>query len=86
MSACNFSITFSGSAEDIYNKTKTAVENQGGKFEGDYTGGKFNVSVLSNTIEGSYTVNGQQLDLTIDKKPLFLPCNAIESFLVSKLS
>ena len=86
MSACNFTISFTGSAEDIYNKTKTAVETQGGQFEGDVTFGKFSVSLLSNTIEGSYTVEGNQLNLTIDKKPIFLPCNAIESFLVGKLS
>ena len=86
MSACQFNVPFSGTAEEIFQKTKTAVENQGGFFEGDLTGGKFSVSLMSNTIAGSYVVEGNNLNITIDTKPLFLPCNAIQSFLSSKLS
>lgn len=86
MSDCNFNVSFKGSAEEIFNKTKSAVESQGGNFEGDLSGGKFNVSVLSNTISGSYVVMGNELQVTITSKPVFLPCNAIQSFLNSKLS
>ena len=86
MSACNFNIPFSGSAEEILNKAKSAVESQGGSFTGDLNSGKFNVSLLSNTVAGSYIVIGNELQLTIDDKPMFIPCNAIESFLVKKLA
>ncbi len=86
MSECNFKVSFKGSPEDIYNKTKSAVETQGGNFEGDLSGGKFSVSVLSNSIAGSYLVEGNELQVTINSKPIFLPCNAIQSFLTSKLS
>ena len=86
MSDCHFNVSFKGTAEEIYIKTKTAVENQGGNFEGDLSGGKFNVSVLSNTISGSYLVNGNELQVTITSKPIFLPCSAIQSFLSSKIS
>ncbi len=86
MSDCNFKVAFKGSPEDIYNKTKSAVESQGGQFDGDLSGGKFSVNVLSNTIAGSYQVSGDELQVTITSKPIFLPCNAIESFLKSKLS
>ena len=84
--ACQFSIQFSGSAEEILQKAKQAVTSQGGTFEGDLNAGNFDVSLLSNRVSGSYIVSNQQLDLTITEKPMFIPCNAIESFLVSKLS
>jgi len=86
MSACNFNIPFSGSAEEILNKAKNAIESQGGKFVGDMISGTFDVNLLSNTIKGSYLVEAQNLQLNIDSKPVFLPCNAIESFLIKKLS
>ena len=86
MAACNFLIPFSGSANEIFSKVKTAIQGQGGQFNGDDTGGSFDVSVFGNSIKGSYTVAGQDLDVTIDSKPFLIPCSTIESFLKSKLS
>ena len=86
MSDCNFNINFSGSAEEILSKAKNAVESQGGAFDGDSNSGTFHVSLLSNTVSGSYRVEGSNLQLTITEKPMFVPCNAIESYLVKKLS
>jgi len=86
MSVCNLNIPFSGSAEEILNKTKTAVESQGGSFEGDSNGGTFSVSLLSNTVSGDYKVEGNVLLLNITEKPMFVPCSAIESYLTKKLS
>jgi hypothetical protein len=86
MSACQFNIPFTHSAEEILNKAKNAVESNGGSFTGDLQTGTFHVSLLSNTVEGSYLVEGNNLQLTIDKKPIFVPCNAIESFLIKQLS
>ncbi len=86
MSDCNININFSGSAEEILNKAKSAVASQGGTFEGDLNAGQFNVSLMSNTVSGSYIVDGNQLKLNITEKPMFIPCNAIESYLVKKLS
>ncbi len=86
MSACNFLIPFSGSANEIFSKVKTAIQGQGGQFNGDDTGGSFDVSVFGNSIKGSYTVAGQDLDIIVDSKPFLIPCSAIESFLKSKLS
>jgi hypothetical protein len=85
MSACEFSVHFTGEAQSIFEKTKMAVEAQGGQFEGDASGGRFSVSVMSNTIAGTYSVSDQQLHFVIDTKPMFLPCNAIQGYLASKL-
>ena len=84
MSKCSFSIPFSGSAEDIFNKAKGAVEKQGGSFNGNATGGSFSISVFG-TINGSYSVSGQQLNIEIEDKPMMIPCAAIENALKSQL-
>ncbi|GAC1586176.1 MAG: hypothetical protein NVS3B19_04490 [Ginsengibacter sp.] len=84
--SCSFSIPFSGNAEEIFNKAKTAVAGQGGTFEGDTNGGNFNVSVFGNTISGSYTVSGQNMEINITEKPFLIPCSTIEGFLKNKIS
>jgi len=84
--ACNFNIPFSGQAQDILQKAKSAVESQGGNFSGDETGGNFNVSVFGNTIVGSYQVQGSNLSIVISEKPFMVPCSMIESFLSKQLA
>ena len=84
--ACNFSIPFTGSAEQVLNKARSAVQGQGGLFEGDLSGGNFNVSVMGNTIRGSYSVIGQQMNIIISDKPFFVPCGTIEGFLKNQLT
>jgi hypothetical protein len=85
MAACNFSIPFSGSAQEVLNKARTKVQGQGGTFSGDTNAGNFHVSVFGNTIAGSYTVVGQAMEIVIDSKPFLLPCSAIEGFLKNQL-
>lgn len=83
--ACNFSIPFSGAADDVLSKAKSAVEGQGGNFKGDTNSGNFDVSVFGSTIVGSYAVNGQDLDIVISDKPFLIPCSTIEGFLKNKI-
>lgn len=84
MSKCNFSIGFSGSAEEVYNKAKAAVEKQGGSFNGDANTGNFSINVFG-TISGSYSVSGSQLNIVIEDKPMMIPCGAIENVLKSQI-
>ena len=86
MSACNFSIPFSGDAEKILDKARSAVESQSGSFNGDLNAGTFDLSVMGNNIAGSYTVAGQILNITIDSKPFLVPCSMIEGFLTKQLN
>ena len=81
---CKFKIPFSGSLQQSLEKARTAVEGQGGTFTGDETSGSFEVSVMG-TIKGLYTVMGNELDIHIDSKPMFVSCGMIEGFLKSKL-
>lgn len=84
--ACSFSISFTGPAEQVLGKARSAVQNQGGLFEGDLSTGKFDVSVLGNSIKGSYSIIGQEMNIVISDKPFFVPCNTIEGFLKTQLS
>ena len=84
MSKCNFSINFTGSPEDVFNKAKTAVEKQGGSFNGDSNSGNFSINVFGN-ISGSYTVSGNHLNIVIEDKPMMIPCAAIENVLKSQI-
>ena len=84
MAKCNFSIDFTGSAQDVFNRAKVAVEKQGGSFTGDSSGGNFSINVFG-TISGTYTVSGQQLQISIEEKPMMIPCGAIESALKGQI-
>ncbi len=86
MSECNFSIPITGDSSETFNRARTAVEKQGGNFSGNEQSGQFDVTVMNNTIAGSYTANGMNLDIIISKKPFFIPCDMVESFLKSKLA
>ena len=84
MAKCNFSIPFQGSPEDVFKKAKGAVEKQGGNFEGTSSGGNFSINVFG-TISGTYTVSGQNLEISIEEKPMMIPCSAIENVLKSQI-
>jgi hypothetical protein len=84
MGKCQFSIPFSGSADQVFNTAKSAVEKQGGTFSGNSSSGNFSIQVFG-TITGSYTVTGQQLEITIEDKPMMIPCSAIESALKAQI-
>lgn len=84
--ACDFSISFSGNADAVVAKAKSAVQSQGGNFNGDNNSGEFTVSVFGNKIAGNYTVSGQTLNVHITDKPFMVPCSAIESFLKGQVS
>lgn len=83
--ACDFQIPFTGSADEVVVKARNAVQSQGGNFSGDASTGTFDVTAFGNTIKGSYTVAGTDLNIIIDSKPFFLPCSTIEGFLKNQL-
>ena len=80
MSKCSFTIPFKGLPETIINKAKSAIQGQGGSFNGDDLSGNFSVQVLGN-ISGTYSIAGNEMTVDIDSKPLFIGCGQIESFM-----
>jgi hypothetical protein len=83
--ACSFSIPFTGSSSDVLSRAKSAVQGQGGAFKGNENSGAFEVTVFGSAIRGSYQVSGQNLLISIDSKPFFVPCNTIEGFLRNQI-
>jgi len=83
--SCNFSIPFTGDPQSVLSRAKAAVKSQGGNFDGDENNGAFGVTVFGNTIKGTYTISGQNLDVVITDKPFFVPCNTIEGFLKNQI-
>ncbi len=84
--SCSFSIPFSGAPADVLGRARSAVQNQGGAFKGNENSGAFEVSVFGSAIRGSYQVSGQNLLISIDSKPFFVPCNTIEGFLRNQIT
>jgi hypothetical protein len=82
---CQFSLTFSGSSEALTSRAKQAIEGGGGAFAGDVAAGNFKARTAIGSIQGSYEIEGQQIILTITKKPFLLTCNRIEKELTSML-
>ncbi len=85
MAACNFKIPFAGSAEDVFQKAQKAVLSQSGNFSGDANSGTFDVSVFGNSIAGTYSVTGNEMDVIITSKPFLLSCGMIENYLKGQI-
>ncbi len=86
MAACNFTIAFAKPADEILAKAKKTIESQNGSFNGNETEGHFDVTIFGNTIKGTYTVQGQSLNIDIVEKPFLIPCNMIETYLTGQLN
>ena len=80
MGKCNFSIPFTGTADEIRAKAEAAIKKAGGIFEGNATTGSFSLPTPLGEIKGSYVMNNTS-PITVDilDKPLFVPCNQIEA-------
>ena len=85
MSACSFSIPFSGTPAEILSRAEAAIHEQGGHFRGDDMSGAFKLTVLGSDISGSYSIFGQELTVTVDSKPFMIPCSTIQHYLTKHL-
>lgn len=86
MADCNFRIPFTGGVESVVNKARTAVQGQGGNFNGDSNTGEFKVSVFGSSIAGNYTIVGNEMEVQITDKPFMIPCSTIESYLKNNIA
>lgn len=84
--SCNIQVPFSGNAAEIISKARNAISSAGGNFDGNDLTGNFDLSTMAGDVRGTYTVNGSTLEVNITDKPMFLPCDMIESQLKQYLS
>lgn len=80
---CQFSIPFSNDAESLIQRAKQQIEKAGGTFTGDSSQGNFEASTPIGAIVGSYQIEGQEIALSITKKPFLLSCSKIEKELTA---
>ncbi len=83
MSACNFSIPFNTTPEELSLKARHAIERAGGNFQGDSSTGNFSVSTPLGAIRGNYVIEGSLINVTISSKPFLVGCAVIENQLRS---
>lgn len=87
MASCDpFTVDFQGSAEDLFTKVSALVHDHNGRITGGPAGGAISVSTPVGSIDAKYTIDGQVLTATVTKRPFFLPCSAIQSFVRSNVS
>jgi hypothetical protein len=86
MSACNYNLSFTGTADALVATLKTQVESNGGTLTGDTSAGSFSVPILGADVAGTYTITGQQIAIIVSKRPFFASCEAIGSYLSSHIS
>lgn len=82
---CTFDIAYSGSPDDLVSRARSMVEDAGGQFAGDASSGQYTVKLPLGEVRGEYRVRSGGLEFEITKKPMMVPCRAIESFLRDKL-
>jgi hypothetical protein len=75
---CQFNLSFSGPAESLMSRAKQEIERAGGSLNGDSWQGSFRAKTPIGSIQGNYQVTGQEISLTIVKKPLLLSCKRIQ--------
>jgi hypothetical protein len=80
MASCDpFSVPFSGSAQDLFNKISLLIHQHGGNISGGPSGGAFSVPVpVFGTVAGTFTVAGQRCPVHVTERSFFLPCSRRE--------
>ena len=78
--SCNpFDIPVPGDLPTVLERVRTLIVAEGGRFAGDAATGRFSGSSPVGTIEGTYSVMGTVVRVTITSKPMLAPCGAIEA-------
>ncbi|MGI8635403.1 MAG: hypothetical protein ACR2KZ_08370 [Segetibacter sp.] len=80
---CQFNLSFSGDVESLLKRAKQEIERGGGDFDGNFRQGNFQAKTPIGSVSGSYEIEGQQISLSIAKKPLLISCKRIEKELTS---
>jgi len=76
---CQFSLPFTGDPETLLRRARQEIQGAGGAFTGDSMQGTFQAKTPLGSIQGSYQIAGQQIFLSILKKPFLLSCRRIET-------
>jgi hypothetical protein len=82
---CTFEVNVNGSADAVVEKARGLIQEAGGTFDGGQETGQYSLKLPLGQVLGTYFVQGNTIGFRIDKKPMLLPCSAIESYLRSRI-
>ena len=71
----SFSVNFTGDATSLLERARKTAADNGAQVTGDTNKGSFS----GRGVEGSYTVSGNTVNVTVDKKPMIIPWSLVES-------
>ncbi|RLA71618.1 MAG: hypothetical protein DRG24_05090 [Epsilonproteobacteria bacterium] len=77
--AITFMLPLADDKEVALEHIKTGIIESGGSFEGDLNDGIFAGKTPLGMIKGSYLINANEIEVTINKKPMILSKTAIKS-------
>lgn len=83
---CKFNIQTNRNINTLYNQALKEMPKYNVSFDGDETGGNFTLKMWGNNFNGMFKVIGNVVYWEIFKKPGFISCKIIESFLRNYLS
>jgi hypothetical protein len=75
---CSFSLPFSGTPEALLQRARHEISNAGGAMNGNDTSGTFQAKTPLGSIQGTYEIVGQSIQLNITKKPFIISCKRIQ--------
>lgn len=75
--ANQFTVSYPGDKSQLLNKIRNMVGSKG-KLAGDETQGNFEGSTPIGGFEGRYTIEGDSINVTIDKKPFLVSNGRIQ--------
>jgi hypothetical protein len=78
---CRFTFNYSQSLEPIFVLGRKEADAFGGQVTGDNKRGTFNIPAMGSRFEGYYEVSEELVEIVLTKKPIFLPCSVIYTFL-----
>jgi len=84
--ACSFTIPFAGSASSLVATIRGKILANNGSFSGEDTSGNFSIQAVGASIEGSYAISGNEMEITVQKKPFFVSCNMIRDYVTANLT
>jgi hypothetical protein len=79
MGQCKFSYQLKEPAAELLAQIQQLAKEYGGEFQGDDKSGYLAIKMFIGTIAGEYTIAGDQLELTITKKPFLVGCATIDA-------
>ncbi len=83
---CSFTIPFSEKPNSLVDNIKSKILSANGRFSGGDSNGSFSIQLMAAAIEGSYTINGSEIIIDIQRKPFFVSCNIIRDYIIQNLT